>query len=225
MFKRITIFVVTLHLFLMGFLLFSPAKNQKIAAKRLVVRTEKFRSPTKASQPRPAAKPSPKPAAKKNKIPNPPPPKKTTKKPAVADKGKPKPGVKKVEISEKDTPEPPAKIEAKRENVYSSPKLDVPTELRTLAIDHREENFNMEILSNDSDAIVAYLHESLHLPDYGEVKIQLTVREDGSVAKLVVLKAESVKNKAYLEKNLPLLVFPSLERKEQTFIFTFCNEL
>jgi hypothetical protein len=80
-----------------------------------------------------------------------------------------------------------------------------------------------------TDALVSHLHHSLSLPDYGEVKIQLSLRQDGSVAKLVVLKTQSEKNKQYLESNLPRLKFPRFDgayanKKEYTFILTFCNE-
>jgi hypothetical protein len=74
-----------------------------------------------------------------------------------------------------------------------------------------------------------YLHQVLSLPDYGEVKIQLSLRQDGTVCKVVVLKAQSERNKQYLESNLPRLKFPHLDeadasKTEHTFVLTFCNE-
>ena len=81
-----------------------------------------------------------------------------------------------------------------------------------------------------TDLLIGHLHRLLSLPEYGEVKIQLSLRQDGSVAKVVVLKAQSEKNKHYLESNLALLRFPRFEgqyanKKEHTFTLTFCNEL
>lgn len=83
--------------------------------------------------------------------------------------------------------------------------------------------------SDYTDTLVSHLHRSLSLPDYGEVKIQLSLRQDGTVAKLIVLKTQSEKNKQYLESNLPRLRFPRFDgayanKKEYTFILTFCNE-
>lgn len=84
--------------------------------------------------------------------------------------------------------------------------------------------------ANDYIATLAsQLHRQLNLPDYGEVKIQLRLRQDGTVIKLVVLKTESEKNRQYLESNLQQLKFPRFEgayakEKEYTFILTFCNE-
>jgi hypothetical protein len=77
--------------------------------------------------------------------------------------------------------------------------------------------------------LISQLHQVLSLPDYGEVKIQLSLRQDGSVAKITVLKAQSGKNKQYLEAELPRIKFPRLDgmygnKKECTFILTFCNE-
>jgi hypothetical protein len=74
------------------------------------------------------------------------------------------------------------------------------------------------------------LHSSLHLPDFGAVKIELTLRQDGTVAKLKVLKTESEKNKQYLETHLVRLTFPYLKgayakQGEFTFVLNFCNEL
>jgi outer membrane biosynthesis protein TonB len=82
---------------------------------------------------------------------------------------------------------------------------------------------------NYQEMLVLHLHQSLHLPDLGEVKIQITLTPDGTCKKLQVLHAESQKNRQYLQEHLPRLHFPPLngtsEKKESTFILTFCNEL
>ena len=75
------------------------------------------------------------------------------------------------------------------------------------------------------ETLVSFLHASLNLPEFGEVKIQLTVKKDGTVTHLVVLQAESKKNKAYLEEHLPRLQLPLELEQEKTFTLTFCNEL
>ncbi len=83
--------------------------------------------------------------------------------------------------------------------------------------------------SDYTDALITHLHQCLSLPEYGEVKIQLSLRQDGTVCKVIVLKAQSEKNKQYLESNLPQLKFPHFDgayasKKEHTFVLTFCNE-
>jgi outer membrane biosynthesis protein TonB len=99
----------------------------------------------------------------------------------------------------------------------------IPLQIDLLSSDHEDAS------ADYSDLLVGYLHQSLSLPDYGEVKIQLSLRQDGSVSKVIVLKTQSEKNKRYLESSLPKLNFPRFEgtysnKKECTFILTFCNE-
>ncbi|MBI2812372.1 MAG: hypothetical protein HYX67_16325 [Candidatus Melainabacteria bacterium] len=100
-------------------------------------------------------------------------------------------------------------------------QIDIPFEKGSNA-EEGEEDY--------TDTLIRHLHQSLSLPDYGEVKIQLSLRQDGSVAKIVVLTTQSEKNKRYLESILPSLRFPRFDgvfasKKEHTFTLTFCNEL
>jgi len=99
-----------------------------------------------------------------------------------------------------------------------------PSSTFTLHIDQKDEEEHF------ADVLVDILHHALHLPDFGEVKIALTLRKEGSIAKLLVLKAESEENRKYLERHLPTLRFPPLQgasakETEHTFILTFCNAL
>lgn len=127
-----------------------------------------------------------------------------------------------------------AKIDQKRDNLYRKKKPSASTAVphnleKDLAIDsaqlrdaHGEGEYK--------EALVSYLHQSLNLPEFGEVKIQLTLNRDGTVVKLIVLKTESEKNKKHLEAALPLLKFPPLgglysKKQQQTFVLTFCNEV
>lgn len=103
--------------------------------------------------------------------------------------------------------------------VSSSLQIDLPRSLQEEATIERGDYIQ---------TLVEQLHASLHLPDIGEVKIELTLRQDGTVAKLKVLNAESQQNRKYLEAELPRLRFPYLSglyalEKEHTFIFNFCN--
>ncbi len=124
----------------------------------------------------------------------------------------------------KELEESIAKIENNSDKSIASKKTTAPP--ITLQIDRLNgQEANHEQQENDYTAIlIDYLHHSLSLPEYGEVKIQLSLREDGSVAKVIVLKAQNEKNRRYLENNLPHLRFPSFKGKEQTFVLTFCNE-
>jgi hypothetical protein len=126
-----------------------------------------------------------------------------------------------------------AKIDEKQEKIKTKKKLDTPTSVLSLQIDRLEDTKRGEETSAETEyqhALIHFLEQTLRLPDYGEVKMQLTLTVDGKVASLKVLLAESEKNKKYLEKNLPLMQFPSLMHsfsgdKERTFVLTFCNKI
>ncbi|MBS0649353.1 MAG: hypothetical protein JSS10_09045 [Verrucomicrobia bacterium] len=124
----------------------------------------------------------------------------------------------------KEIDEALAKID---EKVYSRPqsKLDVPQIKGSSASQIPFSDFGemFDEAGTDTDVLQAFFAETLKLPENGEVRTQLTIKKDGTVAQLVVLEAQSQKNKAYLEKNIPLLKLPVHYDKETTIIFTFCN--
>jgi colicin import membrane protein len=71
---------------------------------------------------------------------------------------------------------------------------------------------------------------ALHLPDFGEVKVQLELSENGNVQTVKVLRSASQKNREYLEKELPRMSFScitghKLSAKERTFVISFHNEM
>jgi hypothetical protein len=69
------------------------------------------------------------------------------------------------------------------------------------------------------------LAESLELPEKGKVKLSITVRSNGSVAKLVSISSESDENLDYLLSNLKSLSFPTYTKKEdRTFTIVFSDE-
>ena len=127
-----------------------------------------------------------------------------------------------------------AKIDAKRDKLYSKKlKADQKPVIAPLQIDAFAVGGDIAGpggAATYSESLVQYLQQSLNLPEYGEVKVQLTLRQDGTVVKIAVLKSESNNNRKHLEANLPKLKFPRFEgelakNKEQTFTLTFCNEI
>ncbi|MFS8564371.1 MAG: hypothetical protein LVR00_08755 [Rhabdochlamydiaceae bacterium] len=217
------------------FLLFSPVKASKVPPQKFIVQTHTFKQPSRSiAQPKkitqtPSNPPTKKPAVKKKS-----PAKKiepkaapvtrkpTPKQPATPPKKETPPADLQKQIVQ-ELEELVAKIEKDQEKISPpAPLQETRSSLQDTAaifIATPEERYQ--------DALLSYLHEALHLPEQGEVKIQLSIQEDGTLAKIVVLKAESVKNRIYLEKQLPLLHFPdlqSLQVKEKVFVVTFCNE-
>lgn len=249
--KKIALFVTSLHLGLIFILCFSPVKKQAAPKKHIAVRTiqpktltqkrttaaapKRSGSTTTTASPKtikkdPVKKETPKKETVSKAAATTPTPVKSKpvqqKKPAMVEKGKPKKTPKAPDKVWKEIDEALAKIDDK---VYSKPhpKLDVPqfkgsSPSRVPFPDFGEA---VEGEGTDEETLVTFLHTSLNLPEFGEVKIQLTIKKDGSVARLVVLQAESRKNKSYLEKHLPLLRFPLLLDKEKIFTLTFCNEI
>lgn len=120
-----------------------------------------------------------------------------------------------------------AKIDVKRSEVRG--KKRGIKDIETPALGAVEIENGAEAPTEYQDLLVHYLKDSLHLPDYGEVRMELTLHASGTVAKWVVLKTESEKNRKYLEEKLPHLRFPRfggmLSKQEHTFTLTFCNDI
>jgi len=127
-----------------------------------------------------------------------------------------------------------AKIETKRDKIRATADIAIPKSIDSSfskeTIEYSQENDAIDELNNYSEFLVAYLQQHLHLPDFGEVKVEISLRQDGNIEKYVVLKTESEKNRKYLEERLPALRFPEfkgkgLSKSRQTFVLTFCNEI
>ncbi|MBS0615157.1 MAG: hypothetical protein JSR58_01225 [Verrucomicrobia bacterium] len=231
--RKITSAVILIHLFVIMTFLFTPERK---AAKphHVAVRTHlsQPKTPIKTGS---VAKAGAKPASPKK---NPP---KAAAKPknnaSVAAKKKTPKKMVAVDAEKKARPKksPPPKVEEpeeiaqteiapKPQKRYSGPQLDIPAPIGALEIDQKSSDHFFAV-EGPADEFISFLHSALHLPDFGEVKIELTLGEKGVVDKVVVLKSESAKNKAYLEKELPLLKFPNVDTKSRTLILTFCNEI
>ena len=148
-----------------------------------------------------------------------------------------KPEKKNIEISKElinELEERIAKIDAKRDKIPARGDISIPKSVDSLftkePMHFEVERISFEQISNYGEFLTTYLQEMLRLPDFGEVKVQITVAQDGSVVRYAVVKAESDKNKKYLEEKLTSLHFPEFKGKgitkpEETFVLTFCNEI
>lgn len=80
-----------------------------------------------------------------------------------------------------------------------------------------------------SDEVAYRLKMNLKLPDYGAVKIKLTLDRTGKVVKVETLKSESAKNKTYVETRIPTIQFSRFDERFQgslqnTFVITLQND-
>lgn len=231
--KKISSIVVSIHfIFLLWFGFFETPPNQ-FEQKKLVVKhflqkpqQKQIIQKTTSKQPILPSKPKATPSALKN------PEKKSSaslssvpvKKNSSPPPTQPSSKTKSSPITKKlmkELEESIAKIEGNRDKVDTSKQLKAPQAIETLKIDIPEENE----MSDYNENLILCLRQSLHLPDFGEVKIKITLRKDGSVDQLAVLKAESENNRRYLETHLPLIQFPAPKKEKYTFVLTFCNEV
>lgn len=122
-----------------------------------------------------------------------------------------------------------AKIHKKPDKEYSNrtnstQKIAAPT-LRSTSI-----TLATNVSSDYQSKLIACLHETLHLPEHGEVKVELTLSSDGRLLRLQVLSAESKRNKTYLEDQLHHVTFPPISSgnsstKEHSFTLSFTHEI
>lgn len=80
------------------------------------------------------------------------------------------------------------------------------------------------------EELIGRLKLLLRLPEYGLVRVKLTLERSGKVKQLTVTNAESSKNKSYIEKTLPTLTFPAFGNNFSgqdsfTFSLNLSNEL
>lgn len=80
------------------------------------------------------------------------------------------------------------------------------------------------------DELVSRLKLALKLPEFGEVKLQLTISRAGKVVSVKNVQSKSKKNSDYAQKAIPKLHLPPFGQnfsgeKEHTFRLTLSNEL
>jgi len=76
---------------------------------------------------------------------------------------------------------------------------------------------------NDGEKLIAYLQNTLDLPERGEVKMTLILNGAGRLISCEIIEAQSKKNGEFLKKQLPELAFPCfnpLAKADENFQFT-----
>lgn len=201
------------------------------------VHTVRIQKPKPVAKPRPVPrKAPPKPVAKKT-----PPPKPVEKKPAppkpVAKKPAPQPKPEKQVVRSaipdkrrqellKQIEESIEKIDKSSHKYSSDPVPEVPKTLGPLSIDKEPE----PQVSAYQDELVSRLQLMLRLPDYGDVRVRLTLGRDGSVKRVEIVSSESLTNSAYVKDTLPSLRFAAFGsqykgEKEHIFLLTLTNDM
>lgn len=81
---------------------------------------------------------------------------------------------------------------------------------------------------NYEELLIAFLQESLDLPEFGHVRLKLEIDRFGKLIDCQIVEAKSAKNAEFLKNRLPELAFPCLNdfgkiSATQTFNITFRN--
>lgn len=109
---------------------------------------------------------------------------------------------------------------------------DVPQAIGSLQIDAFSMGEPVLLTTKESsyrDEIAHRLRLGLRLPEYGEVKIKLTLERSGKVSLVQIVSSKNAKNKQYVEKTVPTLTFPSFGdnfdgSQDYTFVICLNNE-
>jgi hypothetical protein len=95
--------------------------------------------------------------------------------------------------------------EAKRPN---RPSLTLPSKIQPKALPKIEESPNPD--PTYQEFLIAFLQNTLNLPEYGEVKAQIEIDRFGKLIACHILQSKNVKNSEFLKNQLPELSFPCL---------------
>lgn len=132
-----------------------------------------------------------------------------------------------------------AKIDKPRANIPSAKASAVVIS----AIPNKIESLHIDALPSDSNAaplnaremgyrdeLAGRLKLLLKLPEHGAVKLKLTLERSGKVANIAIVNSLSSANRAYIEKALPALSFPSFgsnfgDLPQYTFVIALSNEI
>jgi outer membrane biosynthesis protein TonB len=205
------------------------------------------------AKPKPKPKPQPKPKVKQT-----PKPKQTPKKQQAKPKAQAKPQKKQATTpAKKTTPQIDTRaLEQKRSLIDEALKsLDRATEVKSSVQGSSSSSFSskapskISTLASDSlvaiasegetftgrersyyDELVSRLQLTLKLPEYGDVKLKLTLSRQGQVTKVTVMSSKSKKNKDYIEKMIPKISFPKFgdnfgSENAHTFLLRLRNDL
>lgn len=80
-----------------------------------------------------------------------------------------------------------------------------------------------KVLAEYGEALIVFFQNSLDLPEYGEVTLDLEIDATGHVTRVEVIEAKSKENEEFLKKELPELVCPCFngdQTSRNSFAFT-----
>ena len=115
-----------------------------------------------------------------------------------------------------------------KKNTLGKNSIAIPQKIETLHIDAGGKMLT-ETEATYRDALATELKRFLRLPEWGEMKVELTLARTGAVEKVAVIDGKSVLNRTYLESTLPTLKFSQFSKNfightQYTFVITLTNQ-
>jgi len=225
----------------------TPPKQQKIIEEKTQIQEVEKKEIPKETPPKPTPKPvaqkttppqaketpivKPQKAAKPEKIQ---PKSNPSPKPASIDSKAEELKAKQRQLLEK-AQESIAKINQNRDKINSATfsGTSIPNTIQPIqieALENADSGESKDHALGYREELVSRLKLMLRLPELGEVIIKLTLERSGSVAKIVVINAESEANRKYIETTLPMLSFPGFGKNfdkfsQNTFLISLSNDL
>lgn len=208
---------------------------EKIAATKATTPVHEEVKPTPAKETKPKP-PAPAPTTKPKEV------KKSEKKKEI-----PPPKVDKIETKKIET-KPKTAVNPKKKELLAKAQENI-AKIQSTRLNPMKNTANLEIPKPKSfeiespgesdlndreigyrDELAGRLKLMLRLPEFGEVKIKLTLEKTGRVVKVMVIAAESDLNRKYVEKELPTVSLPPFGNNfsgmsEYTFSITLSNEI
>lgn len=236
------------------------AETQKPVEKPVIEEKPKVEEKPVEQKPKPASpqkKKAPQPV-KKSEAKKPPPKKPEPAKPKKAPENKPKPAQAKAQ-PKKAPPKPDPAVEAanakRRDHLDQAQKniakiaerrdkitanksasttiANVPGKIESLQIDaligDSKETYTKQEVGYHEE-LASRLKLLMRLPDYGEVKVKLTLERSGKFVDVNIVHAESSANRKYVEKTLPKLSYPGFgsnfgDERQHTFSIILSNDV
>lgn len=130
-----------------------------------------------------------------------------------------------------------AKIERTRDTLGASQgvtkgALAIPRPIESLQIETLTVEMKPDVTPQQAgyhQELASRMKLLLRLPDYGEIKLKLTLERTGHFVKALIVSSESPSNRKYIETTLPTLKYPSFGNHfgscdQYTFVITLSND-
>ena len=113
--------------------------------------------------------------------------------------------------------------------VTKTKKLKLPV-LSSLEINQLKQTDNQIDMVDFQGKLIDFFKSHLKLPEYGEVKVKMKIKEDGMIDDIEVLSSKSGKNEVYLKNILLKISLPWLndylpKQEEVDLIICFTNDI